>query len=99
MKQEVPIKSTEFQPKATHILVKAVELEKEKTTESGLIISINQSSMARPTVGEVLEVGCDVKDVKKGTIVLWPQTDGIDLEFDDGEFVLLRYESIIGSKK
>lgn len=99
MKQEVPIKSSEFQPKKTNILVKAVDLEKERVTESGLIISMTRSHLERPTVGEVIEVGSEIEDIKAGDIVLWPQTDGIDIAFTDQECVLLRYDSIIGSKK
>lgn len=98
MKQEVPIKSTEFQPKKDMLLVKAEAFEKEKKTEGGLIISISRSSLERPTVGTIVEVGAEV-DLEVGAVVLWPQTDGLDIEFTDGDFVLLRYDSIIGSKK
>lgn len=99
MKQEVQLSSNEFQPKADYVLVSADKLENEKTTDSGLIISIQRSSLERPTVGRVIEVGQEVEDIKIDDIVLWPQTDGLDIAFTDGDFVLLRYESIIGMKK
>lgn len=100
MKQEIPINSSEFQPKADFVLVKAKALDTgEKTLESGLIIKIERSSMERPTLGEVIEIGEKVEDIKVGTLVMWPQTDGLDIQFEDGDFVLLRYESIIGMKK
>jgi co-chaperonin GroES (HSP10) len=100
LKQEVQLKSTEFQPKQEYLLVKPVELDKgEKTTESGLIIPIARSSMERPTVGRVIEVGVDIEDIKIDDVILWPQTDGLDLQMEDGDFVLLRYASVIGSKK
>jgi co-chaperonin GroES (HSP10) len=100
--QYVGIASTEFQPKNNYVLVNPVELEKgEKTTESGLIIAIaqNQSTLDRPTSGTVIAVGNDIEDLKEDMFIMWPMTDGIDLEFTDGIFMLLRYESIIGSKK
>jgi len=100
--QVVQIASTEFQPKNEFILVKPVKLEKgEKKTESGLIIAINQnkSALDRPTVGDVVAVGADIEDISEGDVVLWPKTDGLDIEFVDGEFLLLRYTSIIGMKK
>jgi co-chaperonin GroES (HSP10) len=99
MKQEVPIKSTEFMPKQEYLLVKPMTVETEKKTDSGLVISLNKSSLERPSMGEVLEVGSDIEDIKSGDTVLWPATDGLDFEFTDGDFVLLRYASVIGMKK
>ena len=50
-------------------------------------------------MGTVVAVGDDVQDISVGDVVFWPITDGLDFEFNDGIFILLRYESIIGSKK
>ncbi len=100
--QQVNLESTEFQPKNEYLLVRPQELEKgEKKTESGLIIAIaqNTSSLIRPTSGYVVAVGKDIEDITEGDFVLWPGTDGLDIEFTDGVFVLLRYKSVIGSKK
>lgn len=99
-KQEVNILSSEFQPKNEYVLVKPVKLESEKKTESGLIIALKpSSSLERPTSGTVVAVGKDIEDITEGMFILWPGTDGLDIIFTDGEFVLLRYKSIIGSKK
>ena len=100
--QQINLNSTEFQPRNEYVLVKPVELETgEKKTESGLIIAIsqNQSALDRPSTGEVVAVGSDIEDIKEGNFVLWPETDGIDLEFNDGTFMLLRQASVIGFKK
>jgi chaperonin GroES len=99
MKQEVSIESTEFQPRKDYILVNAEELQDEKVTESGLVISLQRSSLERPTIGQIIAVGVEIEDLKIGDTVMWPQTDGIDIAFTDGDRVLLRYESILGSKK
>lgn len=99
-KQLVDIKSTEFQPKNEYVLVKPAEQQTEKTTESGLVISVAPKSVLdRPSSGTVISVGSDIEDIAENDFVLWPSTDGLDLEFTDGDFMLIRYKSIIGSKK
>ena len=100
--QQVNLESTEFQPKNEYLLVNPEALEKgEKKTDSGLIIALaqNTSSLIRPTSGKVVAVGKDIEDIKEGDFVMWPGTDGLDIEFTDGLFVLLRYKSVIGSRK
>jgi len=99
--QLVNLSSEEFKPKADSVLVKVDKRIDEKTTESGIIIPLNidTSSIDRETSGFVVSVGDDVVGYDVGTFVLWPETDGLDLDFLDGEFLLLRAESIIGSKK
>lgn len=98
-KQYVKIKSDEFQPKSEYVLIIPDTLEKEKTTESGIVLSVEQNSFDRPTYGEVQAVGSVITDLVPGQMVLWPNTDGLDLEFTDGHRILLRYKSIIGMKK
>jgi len=97
--QQVNIKSTEFQPKNEYLLIKPVEFPTEKTTESGLIVQLAPRALDRPTIGQAVAVGADITDIKEGDTVLWPNTDGLDIEFEDGKFILLRYKSVIGMKK
>ena len=101
--QQVNLLSNEFQPKNEYILVKPEELKKptEKITDSGIVLAIQPkvSSLTRPTSGPVIAVGKDISDIKEGDFILWPGTDGLDIEFIDGVFTLLRYKSVIGSKK
>lgn len=100
--QKIGIESKDFQPRNDLILVKPVALEKgEETTDSGIVIAItqNQSITDRPTSGEVISHGTDCAGINVGDMVIWPETDGIDLTFNDGEFMLLREPSIIGFKK
>lgn len=100
-KQRVYCKIKEFQPRSELILVKPTDLQTEEKTESGLIIAINahNSVVDRPSMGKVLAVGEKVDDVAVDSIVFWPSTDGINFEFDDGEVLLLKQTSIIGSKR
>lgn len=98
--QRVYVNSTEFQPSSELILVKPEALKKEETTASGLVIAIKKETVVeRPAFGKVIAVGTDVKNISEEEIIFWPSTDGIDLEFDDGEFLLLRDKSVIGKKK
>lgn len=99
--QEVNLKSTEFQPKNEYVLVKPTALAQEKKSESGIVYSLgtNRSVVDRPGQGEVIAVGADIEDIVEGDFILWPGTDGLDLEFNDGVYMLLRYKSIIGLKK
>ena len=99
MIQEIFIKSSEFQAKNEFLLVKPQEAPKETVTESGIILALHKSVLDVPTSGTVINLGQDIKDIKEGDFVMWPNTDGIDIKFNDGEFKLLRYKSIIGSKK
>lgn len=98
--QRVYVKSSEFQPNDELILVKPEPFKAEEVTESGLVVSIRKETVVeRPAYGTVLGIGAKVQDINIGDIIFWPSTDGIDLEFDDGVFLLLRDKSIIGKKK
>lgn len=98
--QALSMKSSEFQPRTEYVLIKPIPLESEKVTDGGIVIPAkNDSVNDRPTSGEVLSVGCDILDIQDGDVVIWPGTDGLDLEFTDGVFILLRYKSIIGTQK
>lgn len=98
--QRVEMKSTSFKPAKEYILVKPTERAIESQTDSGIVIALRpQTSVDRPTSGIVLAVGSDIEDIKENDFVLWPNTDGLDIEFTDGIFILLRYKSIIGSSK
>jgi len=101
--QEVKINSTEFQPRNEYMLIQAEAPDfGEKKTEGGIIIPAQQQvsiNDSRPSSGTVVSVGKDIDDIAVGDFVLWPNTDGLDLEFLDGPFILMRNQSVIGKKK
>lgn len=98
-KQRVYMNSNQFEPRGKLMLIKPGELKSEEVSESGLVISIRKESVIdRPSFGEVVAVGNEA-EYKIGDKLFWPQTDGIDFEFDDGNYVLIRNESIIGREK
>jgi len=105
-KQVLDMNSTEFKPRNKFYLVEPKALRSEKVLESGLIIPLtgHETSVVetRPTSGVVVascmpdneEIDVDIDDM-----VIWPATDGIDLVFNDGNFLLIRDTSIIGKQK
>lgn len=99
-KQQVNLKSDEFQPKNEYVLVKP-EVLAEKKTDGGIVIPVaNKTSVNdRPSSGTVISLGSDIEDIVENDFVMWPNTDGLDLEFIDGDFMLIRYKSVIGSRK
>lgn len=103
MKQEILLNSDQFKPAKGLVLVKPINLQKEKKTETGIVFDLgNKKSVnERPSHGEIVALGDHKEDnelFEVGTVVCWPIQDGIDLEFLDGDFILLRVTSIIGSK-
>lgn len=100
MTQRIYTNHDVFQPTEGLVLVKPIQLKKEETSASGLVISIRKESVIeRPTYGEVISVGVDCKNAVVGGTVWWDMQGGLDLEFDDGEFILIRDKTIIGTKK
>lgn len=100
-KQRVQFKSHQFQPKNEYVLVKPQELQKEEKSDSGIVLSLGnqKSSLIRPSTGRVVSVGADIDDIQEDMLIIWPETDGLDLAFDDGDYMLIRYKSVIGMKK
>jgi co-chaperonin GroES (HSP10) len=61
------------QPTGSRLFVEAVELNKETTTKSGLIVAAGWNVAPESVQGKVLAVGPDAKVAKVGDIVLVPQ--------------------------
>lgn len=99
MTKDLTITSAEFIPTQNFILVEQDILDRgEVQTETGLVLatSQNQSVVDKSTSGTVLAVGPKVEGIEVGCRVYWPRTDGLDLEFSDGEFMLFKDTSIVG---
>lgn len=105
--QEIKLKSNEFQPRSEYILLRPDRGEKEVKTQSGIILGqVKKSASDRPMSGTVIAVGSTIEDIKEGDYVIYPNTDGLDLKFEDSDplieeaqFVLLREKSVIGRRK
>lgn len=94
----IDMQSSDFECFSKYVLVDPVEPEKEEKTESGLVVSLTKTLIdSRPCTGTVVVSGDD--KIKKGDFVVFPTTDGLDCQFNDGVFMLLKVESLIGRKK
>lgn len=96
------MKSIEFNPISDHILVKPVPLETgEAVSNSGIVVELeqNNSIIDRPTEGTVVAVGKDAEEIKPGMFVMWLETDGQDIELEDGAFLILKERSVLGYKE
>jgi co-chaperonin GroES (HSP10) len=94
----------EFLPARDTFVVKALPAETDKSTESGLILSTQDSVVHdRPNAGIIVSVGPDTER-KVGEFVYWQRTSGYDLEMirkpADAEYsyVLLYEDAIIGNR-
>ena len=94
----------EFLPARDTFVVKALPAETDKSTESGLILSTQDSVVHdRPNAGVIVTVGPDTER-KVGEFVYWQRTSGYDLEMirkpADAEYsyVLLYEDAIIGNR-
>lgn len=66
---------------------------KKQETESGLIIADTEASITNS--GTVLEVGSDVKEAKKGDVVLYTQHAGVAVEYGGERYFFLREAEIV----
>ena len=98
MYQTISIKSTEFQPLSEYLLVEPETLEKEEKTQSGIVIGIQRSVVDRPSCGKIIKAGTNDLGLEENDYIVWPSTDGIDAEFTDGKFLLLKVKSVIGKQ-
>ena len=99
MIQNQTMTSDEFKVLQNFVLVKPVPLETgEVKTESGLVLdtSQNTSVVDRSTTGTILNCGPKCEFVEAGQEILWPRTDGQDIQLKDGEFILLKETSVLG---
>ena len=60
------------------------------------LVKISKSMVdSRPVTGTIISIG-ENSEYKKGDTVVFPSTDGLDFKFDDGQFLILKIESLIG---
>ncbi len=57
-----------------HIIIKTIE--EEVTTESGLLLSGEETSKLRYRKGEILNAGTDVSQLKTGDVIYYDQSGG-----------------------
>lgn len=93
------MKKNSILPRGKYVLIKP-EDEKSKTTDSGLIIPDNVEKEQKKASGIVLDVGSDIKDIKKGDKILYGMYAGETVMLMENgkevEYRLLFDDDVIG---
>ncbi len=97
------ITSTKFTPMHDLIVVKPYESfggkKEEEVSASGLVISLAKEKSVihdRPVFGKVISVGANCKIIRPEMEIFWDITRGQEIEFKNGEFLILQEETILG---
>jgi len=95
------VPSANFQPSKDLVMVKPRELPRGEVLEDGIIVEVDQNTSVvdRPTLGKVIAVGSDFDENIVGNTIIWVEQDGIDVELEDGLFLMLQEKSILGTIK
>ena len=84
-----------FQPLGKRVLVKRVE--ETKTTASGIIIQDNAKE--KPLIGEVVAVSKEVSDIASGDKIVFAKYGGTEVKLNDGEYLVLNLDDVLGILK
>jgi co-chaperonin GroES (HSP10) len=93
------IPSKYFTPAKDLIMVRPRELPTGEVVEGGLVIEMEQNTSVvdRPTLGKVLAIGAEIDSEWLDKTIIWTEQDGIDVELEDGMFLMLQEKSILGT--
>lgn len=80
-----------LKPLADRVVIKRIE--KEAATASGIVLP--ESAKERPEQGEVVEIGKDVKEVKKGNKVVFAKYGPTEVKVEGTEFLIVKEEDIL----
>lgn len=84
-----------IQPLADRLLLKRVEVATQ--TKSGLVLP--DTAKEKPEQGEVIEVGKEVKEVKKGETVLFSKYAPTEVKVEGKEYLIVKEEDILAVVK
>jgi chaperonin GroES len=85
--------ATKIQPLADYVL--AQQEEAETKTASGLYLM--EKSQEKPKIAKVLNVGKDVKTVKKGDRVIYKSYSTSDIKVGSEEYILIKEEDLLAT--
>ena len=90
---------TNFKPHGEKILViPDEESGGEQTTESGLVIPESYESLKNvPVTGLVVEVGDDVKGIKKGDILVYQKLFELSVDINGVLHIIIEAKNVVGS--
>jgi chaperonin GroES len=68
--------------------------EESEKTSGGLYVP--DSAKEKPQQGKVVAIGSEVKEIKKGNIVLFDRYSGSKVKVNDKEHLIIKEEDILG---
>tara|TARA_R100001463_G_scaffold76672_8_gene130865 strand:- start:13100 stop:13357 length:258 start_codon:yes stop_codon:yes gene_type:complete len=77
----------------TYIIIKPID--EEVTTESGLLLSGEETSKLRYRKGKVLNVGTDVEVIKKGNEIYYDQQSGHTMLLNNEVVAIIRQMNVV----
>lgn len=80
-----------LKPLADRIVLKRVEAEQK--TASGIVLP--ESSKEKPEQGEVIEVGKEVKEIKKGDKVIFSKYAPSEIKINNEEYLIVKEEDVL----
>ena len=81
-----------IKPLGKRVLIKQVE--QEEVTKSGIVLP-GTASKEKPITVEVLAVGKEVEDVKKGDKVIFEKYSGTEVKDGDDSFLILDIDNVL----
>ena len=84
----------EILPVNENVLIE-LEEEKEKKTESGIIIP-DTASTEKPTTGKVIAMAnIENPEISVGDVVIYKKYSGTEIELDDKKYLVIQYSDIL----
>lgn len=84
-----------IQPLADRLV--ATPQEASQKTSSGLYLP--SDAKEKPQMAKVVAVGKDVKEVKKGDVIIHSSFGGDKVKVDGTEYIILKEEDVLGTLK
>lgn len=90
-----------FKPLGNYVLIKVVEVP--NTTKSGL--ALPESAIDKPNQGKIIAVGDGIRAdngdliplrVSIDDTVLFPKYSGVEIKLEEGKFLLIREQELLG---
>ena len=78
----------------TYIIIKPIE--EEVTTDSGLLLSGEETSKLRYRKGKVLNVGTEVDVINEGDVIYYDQQSGHTMLLNNEVVAIIRQQSVVG---
>jgi len=94
----IDVPSKYFTPANDLIMVKPRALPKGEVMEGNLVIEMEQNTsiVDRSTLGKIIAIGTDIDEKYLDKTIIWVEQDGVDIELQDGMFLMLQEKSILG---